>query len=156
MTTPNALLRFPPLGLYDRVNGFVETTPWIKALSLLAIRLYLASFFFKSGLTKIADFNKTIALFTDEYKVPVLPPEIAAILSTTAELSLPVLLVIGLFTRFAGAGLFAMTLVIELFVYPSAVTGLAENQFIMLLAFAIVAFGSGRLGVDAWLFKRAG
>jgi putative oxidoreductase len=144
---------FPPIKLYGQVNAFVEETPWVKAISLLAIRLYLAKFFFSSGLTKIADFNKTVALFTDEYKVPVLPPEIAAVMSTAAELSLPVLLVAGLFTRFAGLGLFIMTLVIELFVYPSVETGLAENQFIMLLAFAIVAFGSGRLGLDAWLFK---
>jgi putative oxidoreductase len=152
--TPNALTRFPPLGLYDKINGFVDASSWVKGLSLLAIRLYLAQFFFKSGLTKITDFNKTTALFTDEYHVPVLPPEVAAVMSTTAELALPVLLVIGLFTRFAGAGLFLMTLVIELFVYPSAVTGLAENQFILLLSFAIVAFGSGRLGLDSWLFRK--
>ena len=154
--TPSKLTSVFPLSLYAKLDAWVETTPWVKAISLLAIRLYLAKFFFSSGLTKIADFNRTVALFTDEYKVPVLPPEIAAVLSTTAELSLPVLLVIGLFTRFAGIGLFVMTLVIELFVYPSAVTGLAENQFIMLLAFAIAAFGSGRMGIDAWLFKAKG
>ena len=138
-----------------RTHGRFETRlmalDWLKGLSLLAIRLFLAQFFFFSGLTKIRSWTTTIALFHDEYHVPVLPPELAATLSATAELSLPVLLVVGLFSRFAALGLFCMTLVIELFVYP----GTAENDFIMLLAGAIVANGSGLFGADYWLARKA-
>lgn len=144
-----------PLRLLIRAYGRFETRlaklGWLKGLSLLAIRLYLAQFFFFSGLTKIKSWATTIALFQDEYHVPILPPELAALLSATAELSLPVLLVAGLFSRFAALGLFCMTLVIELFVYP----GTAENYFIMLLSGAIIANGSGFFGADYWLAKKS-
>src|SRR5258706_6182335 len=74
------------------------------AAQLLA-RLYVASVFFRSGLVKIHDFDTTIALFMDEYHVPLLNPTIAAYMGTTPELALPVLLVLGLGGRFAAAGL---------------------------------------------------
>ena len=66
-----------------------------------AVRLFIASVFFKSGLTKIKDWDITVSLFADEYQVPVLPPEVAAALGTTLELSMPVLLVLGLGARLA-------------------------------------------------------
>lgn len=139
------------IAAYARFEARLSNLAWLKGLSLLAIRLWLAQFFFFSGLTKLRSWPATVALFTNEYHVPVLPPEIAAVLSATAELSLPVLLVVGLFSRLAAAGLFAMVLVIELFVYP----GTTENYYIMLLTGAIVANGSGMFGVDDWLARRA-
>ena len=129
---------------YTDLETRLDGLTWLKGLSLLAIRLYLAQFFFFSGLTKIRSWTTTIALFTDEYHVPILPPDIAAVLSTTAELGLPVLLVLGLFTRYAAAGFFCMTVVIATFVYP----GVAENYYIFLLSFALIAHGSGMFGVD--------
>ena len=140
----------PLLRAYGRLETRLANLDWLKGLSLLSIRLFLAQFFFFSGLTKIKSWTTTIALFQDEYHVPVLPPEIAAALSATAELSLPVVLVVGLFSRFAALGLFCMTMVIELFVYP----GTAENYFIMLLAGAIIANGSGMFGADYWIAKK--
>lgn len=74
----------------------------------LALRLMLAEVFFKSGLTKIKNWESTLYLFSDVYQVPLLNPEFAAYLGTGAELALPVLLVFGLFTRFAAAGLFIL------------------------------------------------
>src|SRR5881394_2194169 len=65
----------------------------------LVVRLFVASVFFKSGLTKIATWSSTLSLFENEYAVPLLPPEIAAFLGTGVELAFPVLLVIGLGTR---------------------------------------------------------
>src|SRR5882724_4163946 len=62
----------------------------------LAVRLWMARVFFNSGRVKIADWNATIYLFRDEYKVPVLPPEVAAVLGTTFELGMPIFLVLGL------------------------------------------------------------
>ena len=152
MTTTAAPTKLPNLtALYGRFEARLLSLDRLKGLSLLAIRLWLAQFFFFSGLTKIKSWTTTIALFTDEYHVPVLSPQIAAALSATAELSLPVLLVIGLFNRFAALGLFCMTLVIELFVYP----GTTENYYIMLLTTALIANGSGMFGADYWLAKKA-
>ena len=89
-------------------------------LSLLQLmfRIAIAAVFWSSGLTKIASWDTTVALFRDEYMVPVLPPEIAAVMSATFELSCSVLIVTGLATRLATLPLLGMTLVIEVFVYP--------------------------------------
>ena len=140
------------LSAYGHLETRLSTTDWLPGLALLAVRLWLAKFFFFSGLTKIANFATTIALFSDEYKVPILPPQIAAVLSTTAELSLPILLVLGLLTRFAALGFFAMTTVIAVFVYPDA----PENAYILLLAGTLIALGSGRFGLDYWIAKKVG
>ena len=143
--------KIPLIGAYARLETRLRDTEWLPGLALLAVRLWLAKFFFFSGLTKIANFATTIALFTDEYKVPLLPPNVAAVLSTTAELSLPILLVLGLFTRFAGAGFFAMTTVIAVFVYPDA----PENAYILLLAGTLIALGSGKFGADYWIARKS-
>jgi len=84
----------------------------------LMLRVAIAAVFWSSGLTKIASWQTTIALFRDEYMVPLLPPEIAAVMSATFELSCSALIVVGLATRLATLPLLAMTFVIEVFVYP--------------------------------------
>ena len=84
----------------------------------LLFRLCVGGVFWSSGLTKIASWQTTVALFRDEYKVPLLSPELAATLAASVELSTPVLLVIGLGTRLATLPMLAMTFVIEVFVYP--------------------------------------
>jgi putative oxidoreductase len=84
----------------------------------LTFRVAIASVFWSSGLTKIASWDTTIALFRDEYMVPLLPPEIAAVISASFELSCSVLIVVGLATRLATLPLLGMTFVIEVFVYP--------------------------------------
>jgi putative oxidoreductase len=84
----------------------------------LMFRIAIAAVFWSSGLTKIGSWDTTIALFRDEYMVPLLPPEIAAVMSATFELSCSVLIVVGLATRLASLPLLGMTFVIEVFVYP--------------------------------------
>jgi putative oxidoreductase len=84
----------------------------------LMFRVAIAAVFWSSGLTKIASWDSTVALFRDEYMVPLLPPEIAAVLSATFELSCSALIVVGLATRLAILPLLGMTFVIEVFVYP--------------------------------------
>ena len=83
----------------------------LQPLAQLAARLYVASVFFRSGLTKVRDWDTTLALFHDEYHVPLLNPTVAAFMGTGAELALPVLLVLGLFGRFAAAGLTILNVV---------------------------------------------
>jgi putative oxidoreductase len=83
-------------------------------------RLAVASVFLKAGLNKLLGWEFTVQLFIDEYKVPVLPPELAAVFATTAELSCSLLLIVGLWTRLATLPLLGMITVIQLFVYPNA------------------------------------
>ena len=84
----------------------------------LMFRIAIAAVFWSSGLTKIASWDATSALFRDEYMVPLLPPELAAVMSATFELSCSALIVVGLVTRLATLPLLGMTFVIEIFVYP--------------------------------------
>jgi putative oxidoreductase len=89
------------------------------AFPALTLRLGVALAFWRSGLTKLPFGNPTIvSLFRDEYRVPLLPPEIAAYLATSLELTCPILLLFGVLTRPAAAALLAQTLVIQIFVYP--------------------------------------
>lgn len=91
-------------------------------LIALIARISVATIFLRSGMLKLDGWSTgtTLALFTDEYKLPLIPPQMAAYLATAAELALPPLLIVGLFTRFAALALLIMTLVIEIFVYPNA------------------------------------
>ena len=93
---------------------------------LLAIvaRLAIAAIFFLSGRTKVSGLltlkTSTYALFETEYRLPLLAPHLAAHLAAYAEHFFPLLLVLGLFTRFAALSLLGMTIVIEVFIYPDA------------------------------------
>ena len=84
----------------------------------LGMRIAVGATFFKSGMNKAQSFDTAIELFREEYRLPLLPPEIAAYLGTAVELAAPVLLVFGLFARFGAAALLAMTLTIQFLVYP--------------------------------------
>ena len=86
----------------------------------LLFRLAIAGVFGRAGLTKIARWETTVQLFADEYKVPVLSPEVAAMLATTFELGCSTLLVVGFATRLASLPLLGMITVIQLLVYPHA------------------------------------
>ena len=102
-----------------RLHHAIDTLDRLP-LSILQLmfRIAIAAVFWSSGLTKIASWDTTVALFRDEYMVPLLPPEIAAVMSATFELSCSVLIVAGLATRLATLPLLGMTFVIEVFVYP--------------------------------------
>jgi putative oxidoreductase len=102
----------------DRLLEALDRFPyWALAIPL---RLAVATIFWNSAMTKLADWNAALALFTDEYKVPLLPPVIAAYIAVSIELTTPVLLVSGLLTRVAALVLLGMTAFIEIFVYPLA------------------------------------
>jgi putative oxidoreductase len=131
------------VGLIDRAIGLVDRVPyWLLALPL---RVGAAAVFWNSAQTKLANWETTLELFTDEYKVPLIPPEIAAHLALGIELTTPVLLVLGLFTRAAALVLLAMTTVIEIFVYP-----LAWPTHIQWAAMLLVLLcrGPGKLSLD--------
>jgi putative oxidoreductase len=119
----------------------------------LGLRLYVAWIFFNSGLVKIQSWDSTLALFEYEYAVPLLPPVIAAYLGTAAELSLPVLIALGLFGHLGALALFLFN-VVAVVTYPDlSEVGLQHHLYWgMLLAFFAV-HGPGRLSLDAWLFR---
>jgi putative oxidoreductase len=111
----------------------------------LMFRVAVGAVFFKSGLTKIASWELTLQLFQEEYAVPLLPVPLAAMLATAAELTAPVLLVIGLATRLAALPLLAMTMVIQLFVYPE---NWAEHLMWAGLLLFLITRGPGTLSLD--------
>jgi len=122
----------------------------LQSLALLAARLYVARIFFMSGLTKLRDWSSTLALFNDYYQVPLLPPTLAAYLGTAAELAIPVLLVLGLAGRFAGAGLFVVNLMAALSLPGEDLSpaGAAQHMLWGVLALLIALWGAGRWSAD--------
>lgn len=126
----------------------------LQAPTQLAARLYVGSVFFRSGLTKLRDWDITLALFQDEYHVPLLPPDVAAVAGTTGELVLPVLLVMGLAGRFAAAGLSVVNVVAAISLTDIAAAALTQHQFWGSLLLALVLWGSGAWSADAWLRRR--
>lgn len=116
----------------------------LPLLELMA-RVGVASVFWKSGLTKIASWETTLQLFREEYALPVIPPELAAYLGTTVELTAPILLAFGIGARLGAAALLGMTLVIQTLVYP-------ENWSEHLLWASVLAYvltkGPGRISLD--------
>jgi len=108
-------------------------------------RLAVASVFIKAGLTKIASWETTVQLFADEYKVPVLSPDLAATMAATFELGCSALLVLGLGTRLATLPLLGMIAVIQTFVYPNAY---AEHLTWASILLFLLTRGGGPLSVD--------
>jgi putative oxidoreductase len=105
-------------GRIVRLLSALEQIPY-SALAI-PLRLAVATVFWNSAMTKLADWNAALELFTEEYKVPLLPPVVAAYIAVSIELTTPVLLVSGLLTRVAALMLLGMTAFIEIFVYPLA------------------------------------
>jgi len=138
-------------------RAWLRAIGWLEALqplALLAARLYVARVFFLSGLTKIQDWEITLALFADEYHVPLLPTELAAYLGTGGELVLPVLLVLGLFGRFAALGLFVVNAVAVLSLGEIAPAAQQQHQFWGSLLIGLLLWGPGKWSLDAWLVSR--
>jgi putative oxidoreductase len=137
--------------LLVRIRTALERVPY--AVLALPLRFAVATIFWNSAMTKLANWQTAVALFTDEYHVPVLPPELAAYLAVSIELTAPVLLVLGLLTRPAAVVLLGMTTVIEVFVYPQAWPTHLQWAAMLLV---LLCRGPGALSLDAWLWRRLG
>ncbi|MBA3504287.1 MAG: DoxX family protein [Betaproteobacteria bacterium] len=140
-----------PVRLFLQVRAWLEAVPY----SVLAVplRLGVAWIFWSSAQVKLINWERTIQFFTDEYRVPILPPEIAASMALAIEITCPILLVLGLFTRFAVIVLMAMTAVIQIFVYPEAWPTHLQ-WFAMMLV--LLCRGAGTLSADHLLWRWLG
>ncbi|CAN7385943.1 DoxX family protein [Trinickia sp. LjRoot230] len=132
-----------PARIFLRLIQQLERVPyWLLAIPL---RLAIATVFWASATAKLANWDAALYLFQTDYKLPFVPPEVAAYLGTSIELCAPVLLVLGLATRPAALALLGMTAVIEIFVYPQAWPTHIQ-WFAMLLV--LLCRGAGALSLD--------
>src|SRR5499427_1109148 len=132
------------IGGIEWLFGQLDRVPY--AVLALPLRLAVATVFWNSGMTKLADWNATLSLFTDEYQVPLLPPELTANFALSIEVTTPVLLVLGLLTRAAALVLLGMTAVIEVFVYPQAWPTHIQWAAMLLV---LLCRGAGSFSLDA-------
>lgn len=136
---------------YLRGARFVDR---LQPVFALAVRLYVARVFFMSGLTKIHDWNITLALFQNEYHVPILMPAVAALLGTSAELGLPVLIASGMCARFAALALFVFNIVAVISYPDLSDAGLNDHFLWGALLLVTFFYGPGALSVDGWIARR--
>lgn len=141
------------LGILNLWAMLTRALDSLQPLAALLARLYVAQVFFLSGLTKIRDWGTTVALFTDEYKVPFLPPALAAAMGTAGELVLPVLLVLGLGGRFSPLGLFVVNAVAVISLSEIAPAAFQQHVFWGSLLAGLAIYGLGPLSVDRLLKK---
>lgn len=127
----------------------------VQDIVLLFVRVGLAAIFWRSARTKVEEgsflelTDTTFFLFQEEYAGVPLPPEFAAYAATYAEHFLPIMLVLGLGSRFAAAGLIVMTLVIQFFVYPDA--WWSPHMGWVALGLVILTQGPGRIAIDNFI-----
>jgi putative oxidoreductase len=146
--------------LIQRALALTSLVDHLQAPGLLALRLYVSSVFFRAGVIKVSDWGATLALFHDEYKVPLLPPDVAACVGAFGELAFPVLITLGLAGRFGAAGLFVVNAMAVIsypqlwgFDCPAAI----QMHFVWGSILALlVLFGPGKLSVDAIVLRRLG
>jgi putative oxidoreductase len=141
-------------------NLYLRAAGWLDAAGHaldLGIRLFMADVFFRSGLVKIRNWDGTLYLFENEYRVPLLPPELAAWLGTFGELVFPPLLALGLVTRFAALSLSVVNVVAVVAFWHV----LAQNEaarmshlYWALLLLVPLCYGPGRLSLDHWIARR--
>ena len=142
--------------LFAPISALDRGLEWISPLFLLGLRVYVANVFFKSGLTKIQDFSSTVALFENEYKVPIISPTLAALSGTAAELILPALLVAGLASRPTALALFVFNIVAVVSYPDISESGIKDHVLWGTMILVVVFFGAGRLSIDHWLKSRIG
>jgi putative oxidoreductase len=140
------------IALALQLRAGLERIP--MSLLTLCARIFPAAVFWQSGQTKVEGWRVTdgaVALFQEEYRLPLVDPWLAAHAAALAEHAFPILLVLGLATRLSAAALLAMTLVIEIFVYPDAwpTHGVWATCFLL-----VIARGPGVVSLDHLLWKR--
>jgi putative oxidoreductase len=145
--------------LIDPKSTLARTLDALQPLLGLASRVYVGWVFLKSGYLKISDWESTLALFQYEYRVPLLPPALAAVVGTAGELVFSTLLILGLFSRASALGLQAVNVLAVVsyahVLYQEGFEAAIAQHYLwgyMLLVLAI--YGSGSWSLDNWLVRR--
>ncbi len=137
-----------------RLNTLLNTSlDFIAPVIDLAARFWVGWVFLKSGLVKIQSWESTVMLFQYEYNVPLLPPQLAAIMGTVTELVFPVLLILGLFGRAPAVILFFFNIVAVLS-YPD-ISPAGVNQHVVwgIILAMLAVHGNGKLSLDSLFFR---
>jgi len=142
----SAGLRFRLADLIARVGRFP------LSIHQLLFRLAIAGVFLRAGLTKLTSWESTVALFADEYKVPVLAPHLAAAMAASFEVGCSALLLVGLGTRLAALPLIGMIMTIQLFVYPQA---WSEHLVWGSILLFLVTRGGGAISLDRLITRQS-
>lgn len=137
---------------YAALAAQLERLQWLFAL---LVRLYLARVFFVSGTIKLMNWGSTLALFANEYHVPLLSPPLAAVLGTAAEIGLPIFIAAGLATRFAALALFVFNVVAATSYPDLSPAGLKDHILWGTLIAFLFFYGPGKVALDSWLVKRS-
>ena len=158
------------MNMTKRIAAWLDAIPY--SVIALFLRVVAAHPFFVSGQTKIegptigreifgldltvqiptAIRSATFALFADEYKLPFLSPNVAAYVTTALEIVLPLLLMLGFLTRLSALGLLAMTMVIQIFVYPDA--WWTTHAYWVALLIVLITRGAGAISLDRLIFRK--
>lgn len=135
----------------NRLKAVGAPLNYLAPIADLAVRLWVATVFFKSGLVKIQSWESTLSLFAYEYHVPVLSPEVAAYMGAFTELLFPILLALGLAGRFAAVVLFLFNIA-AVISYPDLnAVGLEQHQVWGILLLVTLSHGVGKLSLDHWI-----
>lgn len=126
----------------------------LQPLAALAARVYVAQVFFLAGLTKLRDWDTTLLLFTEEYKVPLLSPAVAAVMGTAGEIVLPILLLLGLGGRFAALGLSVVNAMAVLALAEIAPAAFQQHILWGALLAGIAIYGPGPWSLERWVWPR--
>ena len=126
----------------------------LQPLFALALRLYVARVFITSGMVKLGNWQGTLGLFQNEYHVPLLPPHVAAVLGTAAEVGLPIFIALGLGTRPAAFALFVFNIVAATSYPDLSPAGLKDHILWGTMLLVTLFYGPGKIAVDEWLRRR--
>lgn len=137
--------------LYQHYTAASSRLEKLHSVASISARLYIAQVFFLAGLTKIKDWDTTLFLFEEEYQVPFLSYELAAYLGTFGELLFPILLAIGLATRFSAIALSVVNIVAVISLEEIAPAALYLHVVWGILLAQVVVYGSGILSADHWI-----
>jgi len=132
----------------------------LQSLFLLATRFYVGWQFWKSGWLKVTAWDQTLGLFRDEYRVPLLPPELAAYVGASGELFFPALLFVGLFGRVGALGALAVNIMAvvsyaHVLLAEGSEAALAQHVLWGFMLTLLAIFGPGKISLDAWLEQRS-
>ncbi len=133
---------------YQRSSSLLD---YLQPVLLLGARFYIAWVFFASGLTKLRDWESTLLLFEYEYSVPFLNFELAAYLATFGEIVLPILLILGLLTRFSAMGITIINIIAVISLEEIAPAAYILHILWGILLAQLIVFGGGYLSIDKYI-----